>query len=193
MRRLLHDRRGATLVEFALVAPVMLLLILGLCDLCYQAYARAMLTGAIQAAARRATLEGNSSEAATATLDTAIVEQMRLIGHDLRWRSSRKNYRKYGDIRAEPFDDSNGNGRYDVGECYSDVNDNRQWDTDPGVAGQGGANDVTVYTIDIIYPRIFPVAGMMGLPNEQTISASTVLKNQPYGQQPVSTPSVRCE
>ncbi|MEP9401563.1 TadE/TadG family type IV pilus assembly protein [Sphingomonas sp. VNH70] len=192
MRRLVRDRRGATLVEFALVSPVLFLLLIGLFDLGFQAYARNLLSGAVQAAARKATLEGNSSETTTAALDAAIVEQMRLLGHDLRWNSTRKSYRKFGDIRAEPFDDANRNGVRDNGECYSDVNDNRRWDGDPGATGQGGANDITVYTITITYPRPFPLAGMIGIPADQSVTASTMLKNQPYGAQGGGTPVQRC-
>lgn len=192
MRRLLGDRHGATLVEFALVAPVLFLLLMGLFDLCFHGYARALLTGTVQSAARTATIEGNGSETTTGALDAAIVEQMKLLGRDLRWRSIRKNYRKFGDIRAEPFDDANRNGVRDNGECYSDVNDNGRWDGDPGAVGQGGANDITVYTITITYPRPFPLAGMLGISPDQSVTATTMLKNQPYGAQGGATPVQRC-
>jgi hypothetical protein len=33
------------------------------------------------------------------------------------------------------------------------------------------------------YPRLFPVAGLLGWPKTQTISATTLLKNQPYATQ----------
>jgi Flp pilus assembly pilin Flp len=191
-RALVHDRRGATLTEFALVAPVMLLMLMGLFDLCYQSYAQSILNGAVQAAARRATLEGNSSTTTTAALDAAVVSQVRVIARNLRWDSDRKSYASFGDIRAEPFSDTNANGRYDLGECFSDANGNGVWDSDPGVTGQGGANDVTLYTINITYPRLFPLYGLMGASPEQTITARTLLKNQPYGAQAISTPATIC-
>lgn len=190
--RLAADRRGATFVEFTLIAPVMLLLLMGLFDLCYRSYAQSILNGAVQSAGRRATLEGNASGTSTAAIDSAVVAQVRLIARDIRWESSRKNYQTFGNIRAEPFDDSNHNSQYDVGECYSDVNGNHQWDVNPGKDGQGGANDITLYTMSMTYPRLFPLHGLMGLSTEQTISAQTLLKNQPYGAQSKSSPDTIC-
>lgn len=192
MKRFVRDRRGATVVEFALVAPVMLLLLMGLFDLCYRAYAQSILTGAVQAAARRGTIEGNSSTAATAVLDAAVINQVRPVANNLTWTSTRKYYRSYSNVAAEPFDDANHNGQYDIGECYSDINDNHRWDTDPGNTGQGGANDITVYTMTVTYPRLFPLTGFLGLPDTQEISASTRLKNQPYGSQSTNAPETRC-
>lgn len=192
MRRIVGDRRGATLVEFALIAPVMLLLLMGLFDLCYRSYAQAMLTGAVQQAARRGTLEGNSSSEVLARIDASVISQMRPIANNLTWQSSRKFYRSFASISPENFDDVNGNNRYDPGECYSDINGNKRWDADPGNDGQGGANDVTVYTMRITYPRLFPLAGLMGLDSTQEISSSTALKNQPYGAQGVDAPETIC-
>lgn len=192
MIRLLRDRRGATLVEFAMIAPVMLLLLMGLFDLCYRSYAQSILTGAVQAAGRRATLEGNASGTSTAAIDDAVVKQVRAIARDVRWESSRKHYSAFGDVRAEPFDDTNHNNQYDVGECYSDVNANLRWDSDAGSTGQGGANDITLYSMSMTYPRLFPLYGLMGLSTEQTISAQTLLKNQPYGAQSANSPDTIC-
>jgi Flp pilus assembly pilin Flp len=191
-RRFAHDERGVTIVEFALVAPVMLLLLMGLFDLCYRAYAQSILTGAVQAAGRRGTLEGNASTTATATLDATVIRQMRAVANNLTWNSSRKSYRSFSRIGAEPFDDVNHNGRYDSGECYSDINNNNRWDADAGNDGQGGANDITVYTMTVTYPRLFPLTGLMGVPPTQAISASTRLKNQPYGSQAADAPETRC-
>lgn len=192
MTPVVRDTRGVAATEFALLAPVLLLLLMGLFDLCYRSYAQAMLTGAVQAAARKAGLEGNASTTATAALDDAVVSQMRVIAPGLRWVSSRKSYHKFGDVAAEPFDDTNKNKRYDVGECYTDINDNKQWDADPGATGQGGASDITIYTMQITYPRLFPLAGLMGLPSEDTVTAKTTLKNQPYDSPATATPATIC-
>ncbi|RZL72694.1 MAG: pilus assembly protein, partial [Sphingomonas sp.] len=58
---------------------------------------------------------------------------------------------------------------------------------DPGLSGQGGANDVTLYTVRVLYPRLFPVASFFGASPNQTIVAKTFLKNQPYTNQSVAT------
>ena len=61
------------------------------------------------------------------------------------------------------------------------------WDADPGLSGQGGANDVTLYTMTITYPRLFPVTKALGVSSTQTITATTLLKNQPYATQTLTT------
>jgi hypothetical protein len=71
----------------------------------------------------------------------------------------------------------------DPGECFTDENGNGSWDADPGVSGQGSASAVTLYTMTASYPRVFPVAGLLGWSSSTTISASTLLKNQPYATQ----------
>lgn len=192
IRRLASDRRGATVIEFTLIAPVMLLLLMGLFDLCYRSYAQSILNGAVQSAGRRATLEGNASGTSTAAIDNVVVSQVRVIAKGLHWESSRQHYQAFGEVRGEPFDDSNHNGQYDAGECYSDINGNRNWDANPSQDGQGGANDITLYKITITYPRLFPLYGLMGLPPEQTIEAQTLLKNQPYGAQSTVTAETIC-
>ena len=47
LRRLRRDRSAVTIVEFAMIAPVMLLLLLGLFDLGYRTYATSVLQGAL--------------------------------------------------------------------------------------------------------------------------------------------------
>src|SRR3546814_1967681 len=62
-------------------------------------------------------------------------------------------------------------------------NNNKNWDKDGGNAGQGGAKDMVVYTADVSYPRLFAMAKLIGLSDKVHITASTVLQNQPYGEQ----------
>ncbi|MDQ9783691.1 hypothetical protein, partial [Serratia marcescens] len=85
--------------------------------------------------------------------------------------------------------DTNENGICDDGEPYQDDNNNNVWDPDGGNAGQGGAKDRTVYTVTMTYPRFFPLYKMIGGSNTTKISASTVLQNQPYGDQGSYGPS----
>ena len=195
MRRvaLLHlreDRRGATVMEFALVAPVMLLLLMGLLDLSYRLYVQSILSGAMQQAGRAAALE--SGPGALADIDDKVVANVREVARNLTWESSRKAFSDYAKIGPEKFLDANSNGVRDPGECYSDVNNNKQWDADPGKSGIGGAKDSVVYKMTIRYPRVFPIASLMGGSTEQEISSTTILKNQPYNSQNTAAPVTRC-
>jgi len=82
-------------------------------------------------------------------------------------------------------------GRYAV-IAVADVNGNSTWDADPGVSGNGGAGDTVLYTASITYTRLFPMSIWMGWSRTATLSASTVLKNQPWAAQASSTPATIC-
>jgi len=198
-----RDTRGATLLEFAFVAPVMVVLMMGLSDLLYGTYARAILNGAVQKAARDSTLQG----ASVADLDLKVMSVMGgLIGTTSQscatepaagtWCATRVSYSSFAQTGPEPFSDDNNDGIRQSTECYSDVNGNKKWDASPGpgASGQGGASDVTVYTMRVTYPRVLPVATLLGWSPNQTISGSTTLKNQPYQSQssPPTAPTVLC-
>jgi Flp pilus assembly protein TadG len=190
--RILRDESAVTIVEFGIVAPVMLLMLMGFFDLAHTEYARSVLQGAIQMAARNSTLE--SGQTSGSTIDAAVETQVqRVVGSNATWTSSRLSYSDFSDVGvAEPYTDTNGNGKYDKGECYEDVNGNGQWDSDMGASGQGGADDAVLYTMTVSYKRMFPMATMLGWPSNQTITASTVLRNQPYGTQSSATPPTIC-
>ena len=186
IRRIGTDERGITLVEFGLVAPVMLLMMMGFFDLAHQAYASSILQGAMQEAARDSTLESGSTATASAAIDAFVEERVRdVTGNDATFSSNRLSYYDFGSVGdpenfvdAAPF-----NGTYDPGECFEDVNGNGTWDSDLGKSGQGGAQDAVLYRMTVTYPRLFPMAGLLGWSKEQVISATTVLRNQPYGAQ----------
>lgn len=191
LARLRRDRRGVTAIEFAFVAPVMCLLIMGLCELTYQSYVQVILTGALQKAGRDSTIQGAANR--SAALDASVMGMVRQVAKTATFTSTRKSYAQFSNIRAEVYQDNNRNGVYDrASECFTDVNGNNSWDVDPGLAGQGGANDVVLYTVKVTYPRLFPLYGMLGWTANQTIAASTVLKNQPYANQASFTAKQVC-
>lgn len=189
MHSLRHDARGASLIEFAILLPVLMALLMGLMDIAYQAYIQAVLEGAVQKAGRDATIEA----ADTGTIDARVVTSVRRVAGNATVTPSRLSYASFGTIKPESFTDTNGNSRYDAGECFTDINGNGRWDSDPGIAGQGNASDVTVYKVTVSYLRLFPVAGLIGWSNQVTLSASTRFKNQPYSTQSVPTQQVLCK
>ena len=162
----------------------MVLIMMGIGDLLYGTYANAILLGAVQKAGRDATIEANMT--ATAAIDDAVMTQVRRVAPAATYVSTRDNYANFSDVdKPEPFNDKAGGtvGKYDAGECFTDLNGNNKWDADLGRTGVGGANDVQQYKISVSYPRIFPVANLLGWGSTATISAETALKNQPYAEQ----------
>jgi Flp pilus assembly protein TadG len=186
---LARDERGVTVVEFAIVAPVMLLMLMGFFDLAHTEYARSVLQGAMQMAARNSTLE--SGLTSQSTIDSYVTGQVTsVVGAGATFTPTRLSYSDFSSVGTpENYTDANHNGQYDPGECFEDVNGNGHWDADLGKAGQGGADDAVLYTMTVSYKRMFPMARMLGWPANQTISASTVLRNQPYGAQNIPHPS----
>jgi Flp pilus assembly pilin Flp len=181
---LLHDERGATLVEFALVSPVLLLALLGLMDLGYNYYVQAQLQGTIQRAAREATLE--RALLTTDEIDADVATEVRKLVPDAALQFARSSYTRFSDVaQPEDFSDLDEDGRCDDGEPFEDANANGQWDRDRGAQGMGGARDAVLYVVTVSYPRAFGVAGLIGLPDTFTTQSTTVLRNQPWGEQVV--------
>ena len=191
LRRLRRDRRGVTAVEFAITAPVLCVLLMGLCDLAYNSYVQEILTGEIQKAGRDSTIQGSSNR--TGAIDAKVMSRVRMVAKNASYTSTRKSYAQFSNVKPEAFQDNNSNGVYDQpSECFTDVNGNSTWDADPGITGQGGANDVVLYSIEVSYQRLFPLFGILGLPAIHKLGASTILKNQPYAQQSVANQRQVC-
>jgi Flp pilus assembly protein TadG len=189
------DSRGTTLVEFGLLAPVLLLLLMGFFDVGHSLFMRAMLEGEVQRASRDSGLETGTAAANQTAIDNKVKEQLRALGitnGDI--SINRRFYRSFSEAaaaQAEPFTDTDGNGRCN-GEPFTDRNNNGVRDLDGGDAGQGGAKDSVLYTVTVSYDRMFPLRGMIGLPAKTTLTASTLMSNQPYGEQGSYTaPTVR--
>ncbi|KHK92036.1 pilus assembly protein TadE [Novosphingobium malaysiense] len=181
--RLCHfrdDSRGVTIIEFAMAAPVLIVLLLGIFDLSHMAYVSAALHGAVQRAARDSAIES----ADTATQDAYIEKLVRQAAPGATVTTQRKSYYDFADIeRPEAWNDKNNNGVCDNSESYTDENKNGQWDADVGKSGNGGANDVVVYTVTVTYEPMFPIPGLYGSSDKRTLSASAVRKNQPFALQ----------
>jgi Flp pilus assembly protein TadG len=197
-RRIAHDERGATVVEFAIVAPVMGLLLLGAFDVAHTLYMRAALQGVVQKVARDATLESGLNSATQTALDDKVRNQIKALANNGVVTITRQWYHNYAQAAAsqfEPYTDTNHNGTCDgpqgltPGEPYEDSNGNGRWDATGGNLSQGGAKDAVLYTATVTYPRFFPLNNFIGGSSTTTVRAQTILRNQPYGDQ--GTPAVR--
>lgn len=190
IHRLARDNRGNAITEFALTAPLFLLVLMGIFDFSWQLYAKEVLSGAVAKVGRASTMEGVANS--QAALDAQVSAQVHRVFKDANVTFSRVSYDSYDDIgNPESYTDDNGNGQYDSGECFEDVNGNGSWDADRGAAGNGGADDVVLYTATMTITRILPVWKMLGQPQTKSISAKTILRNQPYNTS-TTTSTVIC-
>ncbi len=188
---LARDSRGVTVIEFAIVGPVLMLMIFGLFDISHTQYTSSVLNGALQKAGRDLTLQDGAAN--EATIDARVRDQVTAVMPS----NSTVTFEKlstfdFADVNApEEFTDLNDNDVCDAGEPYVDSNNNSSWNANRGRVGLGGARDVVVYTATVSYPRLFPLFSMIGLPQNVTLSASTVLRTQPFDEQGARVTTVR--
>lgn len=181
---------GATIVEFAIIAPVFFMLLLGIFDIGHSIYVRSVLQGAVQDAGRDAGIEGANKK--VTDIDNYVENQVGTLVPDGKFTFKRLNYWEFDDVGVEEdYIDANGNGEYDDNECFFDANDNDRWD-DQGKAGIGGAKDIVYYTATVEYNHYFPLWSFIGGSEKAKIAASTTLRNQPYGSQAARTVEKIC-
>jgi Flp pilus assembly protein TadG len=192
-RRILHDERGSHIVEFAVVAPVLLTMMMALFDITYRQYAIVMLQGALQKAARDGALESGGGVGADTALDAAVRDNFKRINSNLpnsAFTFTRRNFMNFTNAgEMEPSTGPSGRCAPPAGMTtytYVDTNNSSSWD-DGALSGSGGASDVISYTVRVEFPNMFPVTGLLGWSDRTVMSATTLLRNQPYNLQAART------
>lgn len=193
-KRLLRDQKGAAMVEFAIVSLPFFVLMMAGFDLGYRQYIQTVMTATVEKVARQSAIGGMTTQ----QVDQEIIEGLNTILPE-----GARNNPSAIIITKKSYDDfsSIGNpekitndiapvGTYNVGDCYEDANRNNQFDASGGSTGIGGADDIVYYQVDVEFPRLFPMAGLLGWDTEQRSTVKTIVRNQPYGAQ--ATPPVRC-
>lgn len=191
---LLRNEQGAAIVEFAFVAPVFLLMLMAGLDLGYRQYLQSVIAGTVEDVARKSAVGGMN----TTQVDAAIKSNVNKIlpasaqSDPTAITITKRSYDNFSSIGnpEKVTSDTAPLGSYNVGDCYEDANRNNVFDAAGGSTGIGGAEDVIYYQVDVSFPRLFPMAGLLGWSVNQTSSVKTIVRNQPYGAQ--ATPPVRC-
>jgi Flp pilus assembly protein TadG len=169
IRRLGGNTRAVAAVEFALTAPVFLLILLGIFDFGWQMYAKQVLQGAVAQAGRDAALEIYADD--QSALDERVKRQVLRVRSNAAVTFSRQAYDNFSDAAKPPRVDPN-TGCVEIA----------------GRDGNGGADDVVVYTVTMRFDRVLPLWAMLGQSQMSTLSASTVLRNQPFANGSDITP-----
>jgi len=191
LRRIASDTAGAALVEFAIIIPVVAMLLLGSIEFGVNVYMRAVLEGAMQQAGRNSSLQ--TAQAGQTAIDTFVRDRVQAILPNATVAFTRANYQAFQTVgRPEDFTDTNGNGVHDATECFQDANGNGVWDADGGRTGIGSANDVVEYTATVTYTSIIPGGTALGLSPTTSIKATAILRNQPFASQASWTTTQVC-
>ena len=180
--RLRRDPSGATVVEFAIIAPVLVLLIMGTVELGLMAGAQAILNDAVFVGSRTGktgykatgqtqaqTIQAGIKKAASALLDPAKITL------------TSTSYPDYSYLKPEPFTDTNKNGKWDTGEAYTDLNSNGKYDNGVGTSGTGNSGEIVSYTATYSWKLFTPVLKrFVGTNGVVPLKSSVVVKNEPY-------------
>ncbi len=192
--RLRGSRRGAALPEFAFVAVPLLVLVMGSLDLGYQGYVRATVTGALEKAARKATVGNRTRDQIVALINTEVrgVLPNTSRSDPAAVTVTPQSYFNFSAVGGGEriTGDTAPVGVYNATDCYEDRNGNGRYDsTGGGGDNLGTADDIVFYTVSVNVPRLFPIWQYVGWSGETSATAKTLIRNQPYGAQQVV---VRC-
>ena len=176
-------RRGTTALEFALVAPLLVLLVVATVEFGYALTVQNLL----ELAARKASRTGVTGSPPPAGLTreemlrNLVVETGLGLIDPARLTIEMTAYNGFAGIGVpEPCMDVDGNGFCDAGESFTDVNGNGRWDADQGASGAGVGGQVVIYTLS--YTSL-PLTGMVaGLAAHAPLaySARVVVRNEPF-------------
>jgi Flp pilus assembly protein TadG len=204
LRRFARDSEGATMIEFAFIFPIVLMITFGIMEISLCMASLVTLEGGLKEASRY----GITSQS-TAPPDSSKVPNAFKVGNDNRLMSigyilnentldlidlnqatiTTNVYSSFSAIKdGEPFTDANANGIYDAGESYFDANCNGTRDS-AGASGTGvgASGNIVVYTVNYNWRILTPIIGQwLGRPDPNNagkyiipMSASIVVKNEP--------------
>ncbi|WP_395622113.1 TadE/TadG family type IV pilus assembly protein [Sphingomonas daechungensis] len=183
-----YCERGAALVEFAMLLPVLCLLIIGTLEVGYRIYAVSVSNGAIRAAARMA----STGQYTGTQIDAEVVKQIRSFRKDATVSIVKKSYSDFTGVGLpEPVTSGSiASGTY----CFDDINNNGTWDADRGKNGLGGAEDVIYYEVTATYPTLFKFSEkMLKFSPTTKIVENTIVSNEPYAAVVSTSPPKVCK
>ena len=182
---MLNPDAGAALVEFALVSPAFIALLMGAMEMGYESYMANVLDGTLNRAARSITMQTASDATIRNQLDQDLRDTIGITNNEITLTVHRESVSRYSQVlsRGEPLNDTNHNNQCDPGESYEDLNGNRRFDANAVRPDWGSANDVVVYKVTASFPRLFPIGSLIGLPDNMTLSSTKMLRIQPFGSQ----------
>jgi hypothetical protein len=181
--RLRRRDDGSTLLEFAFVAPVLMILLFGGMEVGMIFFADSLLEGGLREASRFG-LTG--APPPSGTREDHIVEVVNANGAGVvvidETNITTLVYPNFTSIgEPEPFTDSNGNLVYDASEPFVDINCNSQWDPDMGKSGLGHGGEVVKYSINYELPLLSGLlAPLLGTDGKFPLAASVVVRNEPF-------------
>lgn len=166
-----------------------IIMMMAMLDLGFREYVSVQLAGALDQSARQVTV---GTATTVASIKTTVTAQIRTILPSATVKVVPSSYDTFSNVgKPEPITtDTAPKGVYNTGDCFQDLNGNGVWDADSGLGGTGGSDDIVYYTATVTYPEILPMRKLLGWPATETVTGTTMMKNQPYASQ--ADPAVIC-
>jgi hypothetical protein len=172
---------GSAIVEFALVAPIFLGLMLAILEFSGIMFVQTLLEGGAREASRYGITGQQPDGVSRDEMILQIVGEnsFGIIDMDELVMET-KVYGSFDEVgQPEPFTDENDNDAWDEGEPYTDSNGNGSWDDDMGAAGLGGPGEVVVYEMSYDWPIMIPwFQPFFG--DHVTLEANIAVRNEPF-------------
>lgn len=191
LRRFLRCRKGVSALEFALIAPALMLTLTGIIDLMLVMFVSALMEGGLRDGSR---LGRTGFQPVGSTREEAILQKIAdatlgLIDMD-QAQITTLEYNSFGAIgQPEDYTDVDGDGSYTAGEPWVDTNGNGVWDEDQGSPGIGGSSSIILYKVTYNWTLLTPLLPKI-LPNGDQIAlqASVAVRNEPWNAPPPPFP-----
>jgi hypothetical protein len=163
-----HDTRGVSAIEVAIALPVIILVTLSCVELGLDLWVDATVETAIQRASR---IGITAVPPQGKTLQQAVQDSIADTLSPWAGRNpiiviATKSYPSYAAVgQGEPYVDVGKVGHYVQGDPFTDVNKNGVYDSDLGVNGTGGFNDIVKYNISIKMDDFTGLPSSIGISN----------------------------
>ncbi len=174
---------GVTALEFAMIAPVFLLIVTGIIE-----FAMIMFTTTVMESATNSTSRMGKTGYNTA----GLTRQQSIIASVANRTAGLLDASKIT-VTSKVYTDFASVGKPEpcispttppcpgvAGVNYNDINGNGTWDSDMGAAGLGSQGDVVVYSVSYPWPIMSPLMVPL-LGSIYTITVRSVVRNEPFG------------
>ncbi|HVR65089.1 MAG TPA: TadE family protein [Verrucomicrobiae bacterium] len=185
-----RESDGASAVEFALVFPLAFFLIAASFELGMLMFNQAAIESAVREAARYG-MTGQGTETQRTAAILAIVDKYTyglVEPEDI--TITTETYPNFTDVDdPEPYTDANGNGQWDSGESFTEINGIPGHQDDRGEVGVGATSEIVQYTISYDWQMmILPfITNMPFFPDGKMVDNSVVhfvakmtIRNEPF-------------
>jgi hypothetical protein len=182
---LLGERAGGSAAEFAVLAPILFLAVIGIIELAVLLTVQVLLEGSIREASRFG-ITGYTPTGVTRDQQIRNVIAQYTVGlvDMTRVTIDTRVFQSFGSIvRPEPCFKYTSPGVCDTSDPHNwvDVNGNGRWDDGNGTQGSGSSGDIVLYTIYYRHHIMTPLMQrLIGYNGYVSLEASVVVRNEPW-------------